>query len=111
MCLVSFSACAEMGSTYQPILDGQPDQVYQSDLQSCQDLARSQSFNEDTIGGTIAGGLFGGLVGDHESGINATEGAVAGALFGLIGAVTDVANQRKSIVIQCMRGRGHRVVG
>lgn len=110
-CLVSLTACAEMGTSYQPILDGQPDQTYQSDLQSCQNLARHQSFREDEIGATIIGGVFGGLIGDHESGITGAEGAAAGALFGFIGALFDGVTERKSIVIACMKGRGHRVVG
>jgi hypothetical protein len=111
VCFVSLSGCADLGSNYQPILDGQPDPIYQSDLQSCQELARSQSFDEDTAGAVIAGGLFGSLVGDYESGVSSMQGTIAGAFFGLIGATFDGVDQRKSIVIECMQGRGHRVVG
>lgn len=111
MCLVSLTACATVGSSYAPILDGEPNQIYQSDLQSCQDLAQRQSYRDDTIGAAIAGGVFGGLLGNHESGVTGAEGAAAGALFGLVGVMFDGIEQRKSIVIECMKGRGHRVVG
>lgn len=111
ICLVPLTACAELGSSYQPILDGQPNHAYQADLQSCQDLARSQPYSADMVGAMIAGGAVGGLVGDHETSVTAAEGAGAGALFGLVGAMFEQIDARKSIVIECMKGRGHLVVG
>jgi len=39
------------------------------------------------------------------------EGAIAGALAGGISSAVDASEKREAIVIECLRGRGHRVVG
>lgn len=109
--LLAATACAEFGSDYQPILDGPVDAAFQSDLAGCQALARNQSFNEDTVGAAVAGGVVGGVLGNHESSVTSAEGALAGAAFGLIGGLIDETEKRQSIVLECMKGRGHRVVG
>ena len=105
------SACAEFGSNYTPILDGTINAAYQTDLEGCQDLARNQSLSEDTIGAAVVGGVFGGALADHEGDMTSAEGALVGAAFGLIGGMIEEADTRKSIVLECMKGRGHRVVG
>ena len=64
MCFVSLTASATLGRSYYAILERGPDQIYQSDLQNCQDLAQCQSYRDDTIGAAIAGGVFGGLRGE-----------------------------------------------
>ena len=39
------------------------------------------------------------------------DGALAGGLAGGTAAAVDVSERREAIVIECLRGRGHRVVG
>lgn len=103
--------CAGTGASYEPILDGNPDQNYQTDLADCQSLAQQQSYDEEAIGAAIAGAVFGGATSSHEGDIGSLEGAAAGALFGWLGAMFDRHDRQESIVVECMKGRGHRVVG
>ncbi|SEV87930.1 hypothetical protein SAMN04488515_0026 [Cognatiyoonia koreensis] len=109
--LVLMAACADSGANYQPILDGTPTPAYQADLADCQALARNQTqFDEETLGATVMGAGVGAALGEAESG-DALGGAVAGALVGGVSSAADVSERRKSIVLECLRGRGHRVVG
>jgi uncharacterized protein YcfJ len=109
--LLAAAACGEFGSDYVPILDGPKTTTYLSDLESCQDLARGQSFDENTIGATVIGGVVGGAFGDQSGGVTSAEGALIGAVLGLFGGAIDETEQRQSIARECMKGRGHRVVG
>ncbi|WP_093973014.1 glycine zipper family protein [Boseongicola aestuarii] len=105
------AACADTGASYTPILDGAPTAEFQSDLSACQLLARAQDqFDHETIAATVMGAGAGALLGEADSG-DALGGAVAGALVGGVASAVDVSERRKSIVIECLRGRGHAVVG
>lgn len=109
--LVLITACADSGANYRPILDGSPDSTYQADLTACQTLARAQKqFDQDTIAATVLGAGVGAALGEADSG-DALGGAIAGALTGGISSAVDVSERREAIVVQCLRGRGHRVVG
>ena len=109
--LVLMAACADSGANYKPILDGVPTPVYQADLAACEALARNQKqFDEDTMAATVLGAGVGAALGEADS-ADALGGAVAGALAGGISSAVDVSERRESIVIECLRGRGHRVVG
>lgn len=107
--LVLVAACADSGANYRPILDGTPTPAYEADLRACQALARSQ-FEGETTGAAILGAGAGAALGEIDSG-DALGGAVAGALAGGVAGSVDVNERRQSIVIECLRGRGHRVVG
>lgn len=110
--MMVLSACADIGATYQPILDGAPSASFQSDLQACQSLARGQhQLDLDTMGSAAVGGALGAAVGAHDEGGTALEGLVGGALVGLVGGVSKSKDKREMIVVECMKGRGHRVVG
>jgi uncharacterized protein YcfJ len=109
--ILSATACAEFGSSYTPILDGTENATYHTDLEGCQNLASNQSHSENTIGAAVVGGVFGGALADHEGDMTSVEGALVGAVFGLIGGMIEEADTRKSIVLECMKGRDHRVVG
>lgn len=105
------AACADSGVNYQPILDGAPAPAYQDDLGECQTLARNQTqFDEDTIAATVIGAGVGAALGEADSG-DPWEGAIAGALAGGVSGAVDASERRESIVVECLRGRGHRVVG
>lgn len=109
--LPTLAACANSGANYNPILDGQPTTAFQSDLTACQALARSQTqFDQERVAATVLGAGAGAILGEADSG-DALGGAVAGALAGGVASSVDVNERREAIVIECLRGRGHRVVG
>ena len=109
--LVLMTACADSGANYQPILDGTPTLAYRADLDACQALARNQrQFDEDTVAATVIGAGVGAVLGEADSG-DALEGAIAGALAGGVSSAVGASEKREAIVIECLRGRGHRVVG
>ena len=110
--MIALSACADIGASYQPILDGPPNATYQSDLQACQNVARGQhQLDQDTMGSAAAGGLLGAAIAANNEGGTAVEGLVGGAVIGLVGGVTKSKDKREMIVVDCMKGRGHRVIG
>ena len=106
---VLIAACSDSGANYKPILDGAPTPAYAADLPECQALARDQ-FGQETLGATVLGAGVGAALGEADSG-DALGGAVAGALTGGIASAVDVNDRREAVVIECLRGRGHRVVG
>ncbi|WP_424929470.1 glycine zipper family protein [Amaricoccus tamworthensis] len=109
--LPALAACADSGANYQPILDGQPKAAFQSDLAACQALARNQNqFDKERVAATVLGAGAGAILGEADSD-DALGGAVAGALAGGVASSVDVNERREAIVIECLRGRGHRVVG
>lgn len=106
------SACANSGANYTPILDGAPSPAYQSDLASCQTLARNQKqFDQETAGAAVLGAGVGGLLGELDSDGDALGGAIAGALAGVVSGAVNASERREAIVRHCLSGRGHAVVG
>lgn len=106
------SACADAGAHYTPILDGAPNPAFQSDLAACQALASNQrQFDQETMGATVLGAGAGAVLGEMDEDGDALGGTIAGALAGGIASAVDVSDRRKAIVIECLRGRGHPVVG
>lgn len=105
------AACADSGANYQPILDGSPTPAYQADLTACQMLARNQKqFDQETVAATVLAAGAGAALGEVDSG-DALGGAIAGALVGGTASAVNASERREAIVIACLRGRGHRVVG
>lgn len=102
------SACAD----YTPILDGPESADYQNDLVACQSLAANQEhFNQEALGAAVAGGLLAAAVADHDGSATAVEGLIGGALVAYVMAQIDAVEEKEDIVVACMQGRGHRVVG
>ncbi|WP_368186290.1 glycine zipper family protein [Aestuariibius sp. HNIBRBA575] len=111
VCL-TVAACAESGANYQPILDGAPTAAYRADLASCQALAHNQSqLDQETLGVAALGAGAGAALGALDDDGNAWGGAVAGALAGGAAGRVNANERREAIVVECLRGRGHRVVG
>ncbi len=109
---VLLAACANTGANYTPILDGRPNAAYKVDLAACQNLARSQrQFDKKTAGAAALGAGAGALLGAADDDGSAAGGAVVGALGGGAAGMVNSSKQRKAIVIECLKGRGHRVVG
>lgn len=106
LCVLGLSACATQ--SYTPVVDGPKDAKYQQDLVECRQLASTADGNE-VVEGAVSGAAIGAIIGSL--GGNLGDGAAAG---GGVGAVTGAGkkNQRaKRIISNCMRGRGHNVVG
>lgn len=109
---LTLSACADTGAQYTPILDGAPSAAFQSDLAACQSLARNQrQFDRETAGAAVLGAGAGAVLGEFDNDGDAVGGAVAGALAGGVAGAVNASERRKAIVLECLRGRGHRVVG
>ena len=107
------AGCGSTASSYEPIVDGPKDDQYHNDLAACSTLAEQRDYtNDDVKSEALLGAGIGALLGAIEDG---GEGAVAGAVIG--GATGggsrawDTREEQKQIVIQCMKGRGHNVVG
>lgn len=109
---LTVAACADSGADYQPILDGAPTAAYRADLVACQSLARNQrQFDRETLGATVLGAGAGAALGELDDDGDALGGAVAGALAGGAAGAVNASQRREAIVLECLRGRGHRVVG
>ena len=108
---VLLAACANTGANYKPIVDGTPSAAFASDLAACQSLARDQKqFDQERLAATGLGAGLGAALGEAEDD-DPVGGAVAGAVAGGLASTVKVNEKRKAIVINCMRGRGHRVAG
>ena len=109
---LSIAACADSGANYRPILDGSPTQAFQADLSACQSLARNQTqFDRETRTATVMGAGVGAVLGDADDDGDALGGAIVGALAGGAAGAVNANERREAIVVACLRGRGHRVVG
>lgn len=110
--LLTAAACADSGANYRPILDGMPTAAFRSDLAECQSLARNQNqFDEETLGATVLGAGAGAVLSQVDDDGNALGGAVVGALAGGAAGAVNASKRREAIVVECLRGRGHPVVG
>ncbi len=102
----SISACSD--APYEPIIDGPKTALYENDLAECRQLSLQK---EKTNGGAIGGAILGGLIGATESGGDALAGAVIGGTVGSLEDGAEANDGRDAIVMRCMQGRGHKVVG
>lgn len=111
LALSMVTACADSGAGYRPILDGTPTETYQADLAACQALAKSQKqFDQEAIGAVAIGAGTGAILGEVDDN-DALGGAIVGAIAGGAAGAVNASDRREAIVIECLRGRGHRVVG
>lgn len=113
---LAVTGCANSGAKYEPIADGPVNVAYSADLQACQTLATERGYiNDDTKTDAVIGAGIGVLAGIADDDVSDTEGAIAGAVVGAIAGggagMLETREQRRQIVIDCMKGRGHRVVG
>ncbi|MFD2204956.1 hypothetical protein [Kiloniella antarctica] len=111
--IFGLSACSNTGADYRPIVDGGDTEIYESDLTACAEVADQRGYlNGDVQNGALLGTGLGAVVGGLADGLG---GALVGGVLGAgIGAGTqawDTQDERKQIVKNCMKGRGHNVVG
>jgi hypothetical protein len=106
------AACEGSGASYEPILDGAPTTAFQADLAACQALARNQrQFDQETHAAAVLGAGVGAVLGTVDEDAGAAGGATADGLAGGGAVAVDVSERREAIVVVCLRGRGHPVVG
>ncbi len=108
--LATLTACGATAARYQPVVD-QPNVRYSSDLAECQKLAESRSYlNDDVKTAALAGAVTGGVLG-LGSWDDSLGGVVIGSLIGAGSTAWGTREERKNIVVQCMRGRDHLIAG
>ena len=112
--VLTVGACMNVGANYQPIVDGPAGANYNADLAQCQALARSQPVVGTNTAGAAAIGAAGAaaakaIIDDSASDLG--RAAVAGALVGAGASAIKNTQNQEVIVRNCMRGRGHNVVG
>ncbi|WP_425045476.1 glycine zipper family protein [Primorskyibacter sp. S87] len=108
------AGCANSGANYKPVVDGPVGPAYEADLAACQSLAASSP----TVDGNTAGSAATGAAVAGASSViwngnsdNLAEAAAVGLIAGITGDAVQKNKQRESVVKNCMRGRGHNVVG
>lgn len=113
---LAVAGCANTGAKYQPINDGPKAAGYAADLSDCQALATERSYtNGDMKTDAVIGAGIGAIAGLADDDVSDTEGLIAGAIVGAVAGggvgMVETREQRRKIVIECMQGRGHPVVG
>lgn len=106
------------GAGYTPVIDGPQDSNYWANLGECRNLASQVQRNRESevagqaVAGAVAGALIGGLLGGKGY-RNETSAYVAkaGAVTGGAQALGSAAQGGKQVIINCMIGRGYRVLG
>jgi len=99
--LGALAACGQTGASHARVVDGTRDINFATDLGACRGLSRRQPVVDDETGNAV--------LADDKG--DASEGAVVGALAGALADTQNLPGHRKAMVIACMRGRGHNVVG
>ncbi len=106
------------GAGYTPVIDGPQDSKYWTDLNECRTLASQVQRNRESeaagqaVAGALAGALVGGMLGsrgyrNQTAAFGAKAGALGGGAEGLGGALQG----GKQVIVNCMIGRGHKVLG
>ena len=110
---LGLSACSNTGADYRPIVDGVDTAAYESDLTACAEVADQRGYlNGDVQNGALLGTGLGAVVGGLSDGLGgALIGSALGAAVGAGSQAWDTQDERKQIVKNCMKGRGHNVVG
>lgn len=100
----ALSGCGATAARYEPVVD-QPNANYSEDLRQCQQLAEQRAYlNDDVKTNVLAGAMLGAV-------LDGFEGALVGSTIAAGGRAWDTREERKQIVMTCLRGRGHRIAG
>lgn len=112
--LLGLAACGDYPTRKPLAVVGTRNANFALDEQECRALAANYAPGKQAGsigGGAISGALIGGLT--SVSG-ETTEGALAGAAIGgLLGAAEGQYSDdeaRRQVLVNCMQGRGHRVI-
>ena len=110
------AACAQ---SYEPVVDpkGVNMAVYNADLVECRQLAEKVDVGGDAAKSSLIGGVGGAALGaalgaiTGSAGIGAAVGATTGVAGGAGSAGLSGAERQKTIINNCLKGRGYRVLG
>ena len=107
------ASCNGTGSSYEPIVDGARDQSYHNSLAYCQQLSQQRGYmNADTrtsaVAGAGAGAIFGAVLGGDLA--SAAIGSAVGSGVGLGSQVMQTKEEKKYIIVRCLRSRGYNVI-
>ncbi|QBF32296.1 glycine zipper family protein [Thalassococcus sp. S3] len=112
--LILLAACTEEVDR-ELVFDGPPGPNAAYDTAYCRGTARTygvDQLREARQSGALIGGLIGAL--DADDG-DRLDGAIGGAVLGSWaaeqGEFYEIDRARRDILIRCMQGRGHRVIG
>ncbi len=113
MMTMFLSGCANTAADYEPIVDGPKDALFYDDLAACKSLAEQRDYlNDDTKSEALLGAGIGAVVGAIGGNTgDIVGGALVGGAVRAGGRAWETRDERKNIVLECMAGRGHRVVG
>lgn len=106
-----FLTSCKTGSSYEPVV-GNPGPNYQNDLLNCQKLSEQRRyFNGDTGANAGATAALGGLVGVAFGGNarSAITGAALGGALGTGSSAMQTKEEKKYIIVQCLRRLGYDV--
>ncbi len=82
---------------------------YQLDLSECQRISEQveQKAAGGVVGGAVVGGVLGAIVGNSST---AARGAGVGAVTGGVGGAGSTHQERQTVVKNCLRNRGYKVL-
>ncbi|MCG7521834.1 glycine zipper domain-containing protein [Ruegeria sp. Ofav3-42] len=115
VCMLGLSACGGYSFNKPLAVDGSRNANFAQDETECRALAAN--FNPGKQAGSIgAGAVSGALIGNLTSSAgHATEGGFTGAAIGgVLGAAEgyyEDEEARRQVLVNCMLGRGHKVIG
>ena len=108
---LSLAACAEHPLERELVVDGSRNAQYNDDFMECLHLAQNYDDGSVRTGATV-GAVLSGLAGAAEEDVEgAIVGAALGGALGTAEASSELDEERRDVLIRCMQGRGHRVVG
>jgi hypothetical protein len=114
--LLLVAGCA---TTYTPVVDtkGLDQQKFQQDMAECRMLADQVNVTEDGVTDGLIGAGFGAAAGAALGALsgNAGMGAATGSVVGAFGAggtgAVSAAQRQKTIMNNCLTGRGYKILG
>lgn len=113
--LLLITGCGAYRPVFDPKFINDP-VVFEADLATCQQLARSGGIDPATGAavGAVAGAGLGAGIGAatgafaRQAGRGAGVGAAVGGISGVLAGAAAAAHRERVIVINCMTGRGYR---
>lgn len=108
--LLAVTCTAGCADNPRPIVDPKDldTAIYEADLAECSTLGREA----EVAGGVVRGAVFGAAVGATFGAVfgDAATGAELGAITGASDSALGNELGRQSVIKECMRGRGYRVL-